>query len=127
LHFRGSRSVPLRMFVSLSLPDTHDVHLPLSCLSYLNSQEMISSRTPCASMSSLDAALSPRLAKNGMMSLPNHEPHAKLITELQGQVMHVPDMLGLFPSWPSEGRNKYYKRLKARFDEIAEMLVARAF
>lgn len=46
-------------------------------------------------------------------------PSAALIAKLKGQVMHVPDMLSLFPiTWPSGGRNKYYKRLKERFDEI---------
>ncbi|KAK0732282.1 isoprenoid synthase domain-containing protein [Lasiosphaeris hirsuta] len=48
------------------------------------------------------------------------ELHAKLITDLKGQVMHVPDMQAMFPNWPSGGRNKYYKRLKARLDEITE-------
>lgn len=76
-------------------------------------------------MTSLEATPSNKLAENDVVPLSNNEPHAKLIAELQGQVMRVPDMLGLFPSWPSGGRNKYYKRLKARFDEIAEMLVAR--
>ncbi|KAK0646810.1 isoprenoid synthase domain-containing protein [Cercophora newfieldiana] len=49
------------------------------------------------------------------------ESSAALIAKLKGQVMHVPDMLTLFPTcWPSGGRNKYYKRLKVRFDEIIE-------
>ncbi|KAK4447092.1 Presilphiperfolan-8-beta-ol synthase [Podospora aff. communis PSN243] len=48
------------------------------------------------------------------------ESSEALIAKLRGQVMHVPDMLELFPTWPSGGRNKYYKRLKARFDEIIE-------
>jgi hypothetical protein len=74
-------------------------------------------------MASAEAAPSHKLAENGEVSPPNN---AKLIMELQGQVMHVPDMLKLFPSWPSGGRNKYYRRLKARFDEIAEVLVAHA-
>jgi hypothetical protein len=75
-------------------------------------------------MASLEAAPSHKLAENGVMSQSNDEPNDKLITELQGQVMHVPDLLESFPSWPSGGRNKYYKRLKARFDEIAVTLVA---
>jgi len=49
------------------------------------------------------------------------ESIAALIAKLKGQTMHVPDMLSCFPTcWPSGGRNKYYKRLKARFDEIIE-------
>jgi len=44
---------------------------------------------------------------------------ANLISELQGQVDHVPDMLARFSSWPQGGRNKYYGRLKAKLDEIA--------
>ena len=55
----------------------------------------------------------------------NHETHAKLIAELQGQTVHVPDMMAYLANWPSCGRNKYYKRLKARLDKIVERLVAR--
>ncbi|KAK3356594.1 isoprenoid synthase domain-containing protein [Lasiosphaeria hispida] len=63
-------------------------------------------------------SLSRKIEQNGVVSPSNNEAHAKLIAELQGQVMHVPNMLSLFPTWPSGGRNKYYKRLKARLDEI---------
>ncbi len=52
------------------------------------------------------------------------DPHTQLIAELSGQIMHVPDMLALFPSWPSGGRNKYYRRLKVRLDEITEQYAA---
>ena len=60
----------------------------------------------------------PILVKNGVVSPSNNEAHAKLIAELQGQVMHVPDMLALFTKWPCFGRNKYYNRLKAVLDEV---------
>jgi hypothetical protein len=58
-----------------------------------------------------------------LVSPPSNGPEssAALIAKLKGQTMHVPDMLSCFPTcWPSGGRNKYYKRLKARFDEIIE-------
>lgn len=55
----------------------------------------------------------------------NNEAHTKLITELQGQVMHVPNMLEVLSNWPSCGRSKYYRRLKGRLDDIVERLVAR--
>ncbi|KAK3367964.1 isoprenoid synthase domain-containing protein [Podospora didyma] len=48
------------------------------------------------------------------------ETSSNLITELKGQIMHVPDLLQFFTTWPSGGRNKYYKRLKARLDEITQ-------
>ncbi|KAK1753541.1 Presilphiperfolan-8-beta-ol synthase [Echria macrotheca] len=47
-------------------------------------------------------------------------PHVELIAKLRGQVLHVPDMLDVFSSWPRGGRNKYHARLKARFDELIE-------
>ncbi|KAK4450259.1 Presilphiperfolan-8-beta-ol synthase [Podospora aff. communis PSN243] len=53
-------------------------------------------------------------------SATNNEAHAKLIAELQGQTMHVPDMLALFSNWPSRGRNKFYHRLKADIDDIVQ-------
>ncbi|KAK1749562.1 Presilphiperfolan-8-beta-ol synthase [Echria macrotheca] len=53
-------------------------------------------------------------------SATNNEAHAKLIAELQGQVMHVPDMLSLFHHWPSRGRNKFYNRLKDEIDGIVQ-------
>ncbi|GAB1317187.1 Terpene synthase [Madurella fahalii] len=71
-------------------------------------------------MSPAGYTLSRKLAENGRAPPPVNEPHADLIAELKGQVMHVPDMLSLFPTWPSGGRNKYYKRLKARLDGIIE-------
>jgi hypothetical protein len=64
-----------------------------------------------------------KAAEHPLVSSPGNGPEssAALIAKLKGQVMHVPDMLSSFPtSWPSGGRNKYYKRLKARFDEIIE-------
>ncbi|KAK0612189.1 isoprenoid synthase domain-containing protein [Immersiella caudata] len=53
-------------------------------------------------------------------SATNNEIHAKLITELQGQTMHVPDMLSRFSHWPARGRNKFYNRLKAEIDDIVQ-------
>jgi hypothetical protein len=58
--------------------------------------------------------------QGGQTSPSNNEAHAKLIAELQGQVMHVPDMLSLFPNWPSCGRNKFYNRLKVEIDGIVQ-------
>jgi hypothetical protein len=57
------------------------------------------------------------------MPTSNNEAHAQLISELQGQVMHVPDMLAMFTSWPRCGRNKWYTRLKSRLDEVTVRLV----
>lgn len=74
------------------------------------------------SSSSMEHTLPSKLEKNGTVSSLDDEPHADLIAELKGQVMHVPDMLSLFPSWPSGGRNKYYKRLKIKLDRISERL-----
>ncbi|KAK3373659.1 isoprenoid synthase domain-containing protein [Lasiosphaeria ovina] len=72
-------------------------------------------------MASTEPALSHHGPDDGVLPPPDGEPHAALIAKLEGQVMHVPDMLSLFPkSWPSGGRNKYYKRLKARLDEIVQ-------
>ncbi|KAK3393508.1 isoprenoid synthase domain-containing protein [Podospora didyma] len=51
-----------------------------------------------------------------------NEPHAELINRLKGQMLHVPNMLSLFPSWPSGRRNKNYKRLKASLDRISEVV-----
>lgn len=70
-------------------------------------------------MGSPEDAPAYKLLDDGVVS-----PHAELISGLKGQVLHVPDLLQVFPSWPSGGRNKYYKRLKARFDEIIEMSAA---
>jgi hypothetical protein len=50
----------------------------------------------------------------------NNEVHAKFITELQGQMIHVPDMRAMFQDWPHGGRNKYYRRLKAKLDEMVQ-------
>ena len=50
----------------------------------------------------------------------NNEAHVKLIAELQGQTMHVPNMLALFPNWPARGRSKYYRRLKGKLDAIVD-------
>ncbi|KXX74688.1 Presilphiperfolan-8-beta-ol synthase [Madurella mycetomatis] len=74
------------------------------------------------SSSSIEHTLSSKPEENGMMPSLDGGPHADLITELKGQVMHVPDMLSLFPSWPSGGRNKYYKRLKTKLDRITERI-----
>ncbi|KAK5653827.1 hypothetical protein OQA88_7986 [Cercophora sp. LCS_1] len=60
------------------------------------------------------------IQQSGPQSLSNNEAHAKLIAELQGQPMHVPDMLSLFPNWPSCGRNKFYNRLKVEIDDIVQ-------
>jgi len=48
----------------------------------------------------------------------HNEAITNLISELQGQVVHVPDILARFSSWPQGGRNKYYGRLKAKLEEI---------
>jgi len=50
----------------------------------------------------------------------NNKVHAKFIAEMQGQTMHVPNMLAMFRNWPHCGRNKYYWRLKAKLDEVME-------
>ena len=57
------------------------------------------------------------------MSPSSDRPQHDLTAALKGQVMHVPDLLTIFPTWPSGGRNKYYKRLKAKLDEIIAMFV----
>jgi len=72
-------------------------------------------------MDSLQDAPAFKVLDDGVMS-----PHAELISSLKGQVLRVPDLLDVFPSWPSGGRNKYYKRLKAGFDEIIQVLVSEA-
>jgi len=54
---------------------------------------------------------------------PADNANAKLAAELRGQTIHVPNLLDLYPSWPSGGRNKYYKRLKATFNEILDRFV----
>ena len=54
----------------------------------------------------------------------NTKVHAKFIAELQGQTMHVPDMRAMFLEWPHGGRNKYYRRLKTKLDEMAHSCFA---
>jgi len=76
-------------------------------------------------MSYSDAASSPTtLAQDGVMSPSNNAAHAKLIADLQGKVVHVPNMLAMFTHWPCFGRNKYYKRLKDELDAVVVRLVA---
>ncbi|KAK5655988.1 hypothetical protein OQA88_5126 [Cercophora sp. LCS_1] len=57
-------------------------------------------------------------AKDAAMSQSNGNLHSTLIAKMKGQVMHVPDLLALFPGWPSGGRNRHYDRLKAKLDEV---------
>jgi hypothetical protein len=57
------------------------------------------------------------------MTHSNNEAHAKLIAELQGQVMHVPDMLAMFKDWHRFGQNKYYTRVKSELDEVLARFV----
>lgn len=48
------------------------------------------------------------------------DPNDALVEELEGRVMHIPNMMDCMQGWPVRELNQYQERLRVLFDEALD-------